>query len=71
MTASVLRLPQVKARTGLSRSSIYAAVKLGTFPAPIALGERAVGWLDSTIDDWITTRPTSAAAAVAYLGGAC
>lgn len=59
MTTSILRLPQVKTRTGLSRSSIYAAVKAGTFPAPIALGAHAVGWLDATITEWIATRPTA------------
>ena len=58
MTISILRLPQVKTRTGLSRSSIYAAVKAGAFPAPVSLGARAVGWLDSTITDWIEMRVT-------------
>lgn len=56
MSHSILRLPQVKIRTGLSRSSIYAAIKHGTFPAPILLGQRSVGWLDSTINHWIDTR---------------
>ena len=57
--ATILRLPQVKARTGLSRTSIYLRVKAGTFPAPISLGDRAVGWLDSNIDGWIAERPTT------------
>ena len=57
--AVILRLPQVKARTGLSRTSIYLRVKAGTFPAPISLGDRAVGWLDSSIDRWITERPAA------------
>ena len=56
MSQSILRLPQVKARTGISRSSIYAAIKKGTFPAPISLGVRAVGWLDSSITEWINGR---------------
>ena len=42
MTVSILRLPQVKIRTGLSRSSIYAAVKSGEFPAPVSLGSRSL-----------------------------
>ena len=37
---------QVEARTGLSRSTIYARVKVGTFPAPVSLGPRAVGWTE-------------------------
>lgn len=50
------RLPGVKHITGLSRSSIYAGVKNGSFPAPLSLGERAVGWLDSEIMAWVQTR---------------
>lgn len=53
---SVLRLPAVKARVGLGRSSIYSALARGEFPAPVKLGERAVGWLESDIDAWIFAR---------------
>ncbi|MES2128471.1 MAG: AlpA family phage regulatory protein [Pseudomonadota bacterium] len=53
---SILRLPAVKNRVSLSRSSIYAGIKKGTFPSPIKLGERAVGWLDWEIDDFLTAR---------------
>ena len=50
---SVLRRKQVESRTGLCRSSIYAKIKTGDFPAPIPLGPRAVGWLEEEINDWI------------------
>lgn len=53
---SISRLPSVMARTALSRSTIYLQVSEGTFPRPIALGPRAVGWVDSQIDDWILQR---------------
>ena len=53
MSNSILRLPQVKSRVGLSRSSIYLAVSRGKFPAPVPLGERAVGWLESEVDEWV------------------
>jgi prophage regulatory protein len=56
MTNAILRLPAVKLRTGLSRSTIYLRVAQGKFPAPISLGARAVGWLESEIDDWIARR---------------
>ena len=49
----ILRLPQVEARTGISRSSIYARVAKGTFPPPIQLGPRAVGWIESEVEAWI------------------
>jgi len=52
--SNVLRLPQVKIKVGLSRSSIYAAVAQGKFPNPIRLGARAVGWLESDVDEWVT-----------------
>ncbi|MDP5009081.1 MAG: AlpA family transcriptional regulator [Glaciimonas sp.] len=56
----ILRLPQVKVRTGLSRSSIYAAVKRGEFPSAVSLGARSVGWIDSEIQTWIETRVSTA-----------
>ena len=48
-----LRWRQVSERTGLSRSGIYSKVYAGEFPQPFKLGVRAIGWLESDIDDWI------------------
>ncbi len=56
MYQTILRLPAVKSRSGMSRSSIYNGIKEGTFPAQISLGPRAVGWLESSIDAWIQAR---------------
>jgi len=67
MYQSISRLPKIIARTGLSRSTIYASVKNGTFPAPVPLGARSVGWLDSAIEKWIEER---IAATPAKNGGA-
>ncbi len=54
MAHSILRLPAVKARTGLSRSTIYLRISRGQFPKQVTLGgERAVGWLESEIDSYI------------------
>ena len=44
MTHTILRLPAVKACTGLSRSSIYLRISEGRFPKSVSLGSRAVGW---------------------------
>lgn len=52
----ILRRPEVEARTGLGRSSIYAAVAAGTFPAPVKLSARSVGWLESEIAIWLSSR---------------
>ena len=53
MTKTIIRLPIVKGRTGYSRSSIYAGMANGSFPAQIPLGLRAVGWDEAEIDAWI------------------
>ena len=46
-----LKLPEVRIRTGKSRSSIYKGVNDGTFPKPIKLGgPRAVGWIEAEIE---------------------
>jgi prophage regulatory protein len=49
----VLRRRAVEAMTGLSRSTIYARMKIGTFPTAIRLGGRSVGWLAEEIEEWI------------------
>lgn len=56
MATSILGLPHVKIRTGLSRSSIYNYMAMGAFPRPISLGPRRVGWLESEIEEWIAIR---------------
>ncbi len=56
MANKILRLPAVKARTGLSRSTIYLQVSNGSFPRPVSLGARAVGWIESDVDEWISCR---------------
>ena len=60
---SISRRKKVEARTGLSRSTIYQRIKDGTFPPPISLGAKAVGWLDSDIDEWIAERVKSSRSA--------
>jgi len=55
-----LRLPQVKASTGLSKSTIYARIAEGTFPKQIPLGPRLVVWVESDIQNWITQQVSAA-----------
>lgn len=59
MTHFILRLPEVKARTGLSRSTIYLRITEGDFPPSVSLGGRAVGWLESDIDQWLEEKVRS------------
>jgi prophage regulatory protein len=56
----LLRLPQVKASTGLSKSSIYARISEGTFPKQISLGPRLVVWVESDIQNWIAEQVSAA-----------
>ena len=51
--SQILRLKDVMKRTGLSRSTIYMQMSEGKFPQSRSLGARAVGWLESDIDQWI------------------
>ena len=52
----ILRRREVEARTGLGCSTIYEGVKAGTFPAPIQLGPKSVGWLESEVNGWLAAR---------------
>ena len=53
LQTKLLRLPQVKESTGLSKSSIYARIAEGTFPKQIYIGPRLVVWVESDIQNWI------------------
>ena len=50
---TILRRKQVEARTGLSRSTIYERIRAGTFPSPVSLGAKAVGWVEDEISVWL------------------
>jgi prophage regulatory protein len=54
--SAILRLPSVKNKTGLGRSTIYSLISRGDFPKPISLGARAVGFLEHEIDAWVSDR---------------
>jgi len=51
-----IKLPEVIQITGLKKSSIYAKIKEGGFPANIKLGARAVAWRSDSIEDWMNER---------------
>ncbi|HFH3882474.1 MULTISPECIES: helix-turn-helix transcriptional regulator [Pseudomonas aeruginosa group] len=52
----IIRLKEVMDLTGLARSTVYKYIAASEFPAPVSLGERCVGWLESEIQDWILAR---------------
>jgi prophage regulatory protein len=51
----LLRLPELKARTGLSRATVYEVIARGDFPAPIKVG-RISAWPESEVRAWIEAR---------------
>jgi prophage regulatory protein len=51
-----LRLPEVKAVTGLGKTSIYELIRDKSFPAPVRLGTRAVAWIRSEVTQWALER---------------
>ena len=53
---SLNKLPQVLAKTGLSKSLLYALAQKGEFPKPIKLSERSSAWVESEVNDWIDAR---------------
>jgi prophage regulatory protein len=55
----LLRLRDVKLKTGLGGSTIYRRIADGTFPPPRSLGPNTVRWLQSEVDAWIKSLPSS------------
>lgn len=53
----LLRFAEVQAQCGLGRSTIYRMMRVGTFPEPLRVGERAVRWPEHEINAWLATRP--------------
>ena len=56
MTTTIIRLPEVISKTGLSRSTIYFQISKGNFPKGVPIGDHARGWLNHEIDAWIEAR---------------
>jgi prophage regulatory protein len=56
MKDTINRLPAVKQFSGLGKTSIYNGVAAGTFPAPLKIGLRAVGWRTSDLTQWLNSR---------------
>lgn len=49
----LLRLREVLALTGISRSEIYRRMANRTFPQAVKLGERIVAWSAAEVADWV------------------
>ncbi len=53
----VIRKNEVRDKTGLADRTIDRRVEEGTFPRPVKLGPRSVGWLEHEVDDWLASLP--------------
>ena len=53
---TLLRLPQVRERTGLGRTKIYEMMGAGKFPKPVKLSEAINAWPDHEIENWIQSQ---------------
>jgi prophage regulatory protein len=52
----LIRLKSVIECTGMARSTIYKYINEGSFPKPVSLGARSVAWVESEVQEWITSR---------------
>jgi len=52
----VLKIRGTADKVGMCQSAIYAAVAAGSFPPPVKLGQRAAGWIESELDQWLEQR---------------
>ena len=55
MTDRILKMEEVKAATQLGRSTIYRLIEKKQFPAPVKLSQKAIGWPESVIQQWVAT----------------
>ncbi len=63
LTDRFLREPEVKAITGLSRTTRWRLEREGNFPNRKSLSKNSVGWLESEISTWIRERSEVSAVA--------
>lgn len=57
MSKKMLRAPEVMARIGWSRVTLWRRVRAGAFPAPVELGSNMIGWLEEEVEEWIEAQP--------------
>lgn len=83
MNTKILRKPAVLERCGFGTTTLYKFMNEGAFPKAVRLGERAVGWIETEVDDWLarrmaertqlatkrTGRPTAGLTAAEWKGG--
>ncbi|MEZ9714365.1 helix-turn-helix transcriptional regulator [Vibrio cyclitrophicus] len=56
VTTRLIRLNEVLVMTGLSRSGMYRSIEKQQFPSQVSIGDRAVAWVESEVQDWVHQR---------------
>jgi prophage regulatory protein len=52
----IMRMTDVCSELGVSRASVYRLLQSGSFPKPLKLGKRAIGWERDHIQQWVKSR---------------
>ncbi|HEK1481302.1 AlpA family transcriptional regulator [Pseudomonas aeruginosa] len=58
---ALLRLPNVCALVGLSKSQIYRLIRAGEFPAAVQLGANSVAWPAEHVHAWVAEKISASA----------
>ena len=53
---TIIRMPEVERRTAMSGSRIYRLMNAGLFPRSVKISDRAVGWIEQEIDEYIAAK---------------
>jgi prophage regulatory protein len=64
-----LRVREVVGMVGFSKATVYARIRAGTFPKPIALGPQTTAFLESEILDWMKTQIEESKRSVGFRQG--
>ncbi|MDP8860706.1 AlpA family transcriptional regulator [Serratia marcescens] len=56
MPQTFIRIADVQRRTGYSKAWIYRLMSQGRFPASVKIGARAIAFVESEVDAWISQR---------------
>ena len=52
----LIRFPEVRRRTGLSKTTAWRGIRRGWFPKPVRLSPGCVAWVEDELDAWIEAR---------------
>ena len=61
---TILRISDVSSLTGLSRTTLWRLERRNEFPARIRLTGHSIGWRESEVQEWISSRPRGISASL-------